>query len=150
MYPCRFCGDISYRSIGTTAYCWSHYWREWIPRRRSRSLRVLNIPDNDQVIGHFVFVEWQDQITREACVECSLCHARTVRDPFHALGLLCSFCVERYGAARRLVLLPPPITSDIVSMLEEWSSALREAVKAGDVTSEEASRVWGEWEHEHE
>jgi len=150
VYPCRFCGDTSYRSIGTTAYCWSHYWREWIPRRRSRSLRVLNIPDNDQVIGHFVFVEWQDQITREAFVECSLCHARTVRDPFHALGLLCSFCVERYGAARRLVLLPPPITSDIVSMLEEWSSALREAVKAGDVTSEEASRVWGEWEHEHE
>ena len=121
-----------------------------IPRRRSRSLRVLNIPDNDKVVGHFLFVEWQDQITREAFVECSLCHARTVRDPFHALGLLCSFCVERYGAARRLVLLPPPITSDIVSMLEEWSGALREAVKTGDVSSEEASRVWGEYEYEHE
>ena len=121
-----------------------------IPRRRALALRVLNIPDNDKAVGHFVFVEWQDQITREAFVECSLCKSRTVRDPFHALGLLCSFCVERYGAARRLVLLPPPITSDIVTMLEQWSCALREAVKAGDVTSEEASRVWGEYEFEHE
>ena len=121
-----------------------------IPRRRALALRDLNISDDEKTIGHFVFVEWQDQITREAFVECSLCKSRTVRDPFHALGFPCSTCVERKGAARRLVLLPPPITSDIVSMLEEWSSALREAVKAGDVTSEEASRVWGEWEYEHE
>ena len=121
-----------------------------IPRRRALALRDLNIPDDEKAVGHFVFVEWQDQITREAFVECSLCKSRTVRDPFHALGFPCSTCVERKGAARRLVLLPPPITSDIVSMLEAWSCALREAVKAGDVTSEEASRVWGEWEYEHE
>jgi hypothetical protein len=121
-----------------------------IPRRRALALRDLNIPNDEKTIGHFVFVEWQDKITREAFVECSLCKSRTVRDPFHALGFPCSTCVERKGAARRLVLLPPPITSDIVSMLEEWSSALREAVKAGDVTSEEASRVWGEWEYENE
>jgi hypothetical protein len=121
-----------------------------IPRRRALALRDLNIPDDEKTVGHFVFVEWQDQTTREAFVECSLCKSRTVRDPFHALGFPCSTCVERKGAARRLVLLPPPITSDIVSMLEQWSSALREAVKAGDVTSEEASRVWGEWEYANE
>jgi hypothetical protein len=150
VFPCRFCGDVSYRSLGTTAYCWSHFWREISPRRRRVSLRDLQIPDNEKAVGHFVFVEWIDQTTKQAWVECSLCKSRTSANPWNSLGYPCSHCVTRYGASRRLVLLPPPITTSPATTLEEWALALREAVAAGDVTNEEAMKAWAESDFQDE
>jgi hypothetical protein len=147
MYPCIHCGEVSYRSLGTLSYCWAHFWRELIPRRRRQVLIDLCLPDDPQKIGHFVFDHWvTEDTTKEAWVKCSLCECRTVRDVWHSLGYPCGACVERFGAARRMILLPPPSVGGTAATLERWSSELRKAVESGDITTEEAFKAWASYE----
>jgi hypothetical protein len=121
-----------------------------IPRRRRLALSDVGIPDDPERIGHFVFDSWISETTREAWVECSVCKSRTACDPFHSLGYPCSFCVERYGAYKRAVLLPPAIVGDVAQSLDRWSKVLRQAVEAGEITVEEASKAWSQYEYEDE
>ena len=121
-----------------------------IPRRRRVVLADIGIPDDAERIGHFVFVHWISETTREAWVECSVCKSRTACDPFHSLGYPCSVCVERYGAHKRAVLLPPAIVGDVAKSLDRWSKVLREAVEAGEITVEEASKAWSQYEYQDE
>jgi hypothetical protein len=122
-----------------------------IPRRRRQVLKNLCLPNDPEKIGHFVFDHWvTEEITKEAWVKCSLCESRTVRDAWHSLGYPCSACVDRFGASRLTILLPPPSVGGVAETLERWSRDLRNAVEAGDITNEEASKAWASYEFQDE
>jgi len=151
-YPCGTCGSSDYyRSIGTRAYCWEHFWREMIPRRRRFVLKDLGLPDNEAKIGHFIYVSRvEGEPLSFSWVKCSLCGGQSIHDPWHSLGYPCSACVEKAGAAKRLVLLPPPMLGSVAATLEQWAFALRQAIEAEEVTHEEAMNAWKKYEHFHE
>jgi polyhydroxyalkanoate synthesis regulator phasin len=47
-------------------------------------------------------------------------------------------------------LLPPAIVGDVAKSLDRWSKLLREAVEAGEITVEEASKAWSQYEYQDE